>query len=457
MQGTKYTSKKSILERAKEAIGIPLRDIDTTGRLATGKGAVGTVVEESWFGYSPNSESEPDFPEAGVELKVIPYLRGKAGIHAKERLVCNIIDYNEEYKKTFRTSSFWHKCQTILLMVYENIKDCPKGDYMISKALLFTVPDEDLAIMEHDWQIIMDKIRAGRAHEISEGDTMYLGACTKGATAEKSLRSQPFSDIKAKQRAYSLKQSYVSQILQKYVFGTGEDEHIIRSVADLRQHSFEDLLIEKLRPYYGYTQAQLKERFNVVSAAKNLNGLLLSKMLGLTGHITGTDEFRKAGLIPKTIRIQRNGRIKESIPFPAFDFIKLSKETSWEDSELYSYLAPAKFMFVIFQETGAGDYVFSHVLFWNIPNTDLEEVRKVWERTVCRIREGVSLIPTSRGMSNDLPKASENPVCHVRPHARDARDRLPLPDGRMMTKQCFWLNNTYIEKQIKELGNVYNR
>ena len=450
MQGTEYKTKASLLKRGQDIIGIPLGKVDRTGRLRTGKGAVGTVVEESWFGYSPNSESEPDFPEAGVELKVIPFLRGRTGIRAKERLVCNIIDYNEEYKKTFRTSSFWHKCQTILLMAYENMKDRPKGDYTISKALLFTVPDEDLAVMERDWQIIMDKIRAGRAHEISEGDTMYLAACTKGATAEKSLRSQPFSDIKAKQRAYSLKQSYVSEILRRYVFGTEEDEHIIKTVAELKERSFEELITEKLDPYYGKTQEHLKDFFDIRSKAKNINGLLLSKMLGIKGRITSTDEFRKAGIIPKTIRIQRNGKIKESMPFPAFDFIKLSKETSWEDSELYSYLAPAKFMFVVFQENEDGAYVFSRVRFWNIPNTDLEEVQKVWERTVTVLKRGVRLTPTKNGVANDLPKASENRVCHVRPHARDAADRLPLPDGRMMTKQCFWLNSSYIKKQIME-------
>ena len=30
---------------------------------------------------------------------------------------------------------------------------------------------------------------------------------------------------------------------------------------------------------------------------------------------------------------------------------------------------------------------------------------------------------------------------------------MPLPDGRMMTKQCFWLNNTYIAEQIADLDN----
>lgn len=77
MKGTEYLTKEAVLKKGREAIGIPLKDIDKKGRLATGKGAVGTVIEESWFGYTPNSESEPDFPEAGVELKVTPYVRGE--------------------------------------------------------------------------------------------------------------------------------------------------------------------------------------------------------------------------------------------------------------------------------------------------------------------------------------------------------------------------------------------
>ena len=449
MKGTEYLTKESVLKKGREAIGIPLKDIDKKGRLATGKGAVGTVIEESWFGYTPNSESEPDFPEAGVELKVTPYVRGRGGIRAKERLVCNIINYMEEYDKTFLTSAFWHKCNTMLLMSYEHLTDRPKGDFCIDEAVLFSFPEEDLIIIEHDWQLIMEKVRNGRAHEISEGDTMYLAACTKGANAA-SVRPQPFSDIYAKQRAYSLKSSYMTQILNKYIFGSEQCERIIKDWHLLQTTTLEDYLVAKVTPYFGKTQAQLKSMFEVKTTAKNLNEVLLAKMLGIRGKIAYTEEFQKAGIVPKTIRVRKNGTIKECMSFPTFDFIELSREEEWEESELYNYLAPTKFLFVIFQENEAGELVFDRVKFWNIPNDDLEEVRTVWERTVQTIRDGVVLEETSRGVSNNLPKQSENRVSHVRPHGRDGEDKLPLPDGRMMTKQCFWLNNTYIEEQIFE-------
>ena len=449
MEGTNYTTKEAVLRRAQEVKGIPLRDIDVTGRLATGKGAIGTVIEESWFGYTPNSESEPDFPEAGVELKVTPYIRGRNGIRAKERLVCNIINYMEEYKKTFQTSAFWHKCNTMLLMSYEHLSDKPKGDFRIDEVVLFSFPKEDLVIIERDWETIINKVRAGQAHELSEGDTLYLAACTKGATAA-SVRQQPFSEIPAKQRAYSLKSSYMTQILKKYIFGNVENPRIIKSADVLYTQSFEEYIIDKVKAYYGMTQAQLKTHFGIESNAKSLNDRLLARMLNVQGNIANTEEFQKAGMLPKTIRVQSNGKIKESMSFPTFDFIELSRESAWEESELYNYLAPTKFMFVIFQERTDGQYVFDRVKFWNIPNDDLDEVGRVWSRTVQTIRKGVSLVRTSHGVSNDLPKQSESPVAHVRPHGRHAADMAPLPDGRMMTKQCFWLNNGYIEKQIKE-------
>lgn len=447
MEGTKYLTKDAILVRAQEAIGIPLRDIDKTGRLATGKGAIGTVLEESWFGYTPNSNPEPDFPEAGVELKVTPYLRGKNGIRAKERLVCDIINYMEEYKKTFETSAFWHKCNTMLLMSYEHLMNHPKGDFTVDRAILFSFPEEDLAIIRHDWEIIVEKIRNGEAHLLSEGDTLYLAACTKGVNAS-SVREQPFSDIPAKQRAYSLKSSYMTTVLRSYIFGNEENENIIKDPRVLQTNTFEDYLISQISPYYGKTQKELKDVFGIEGNPKNLNERLLARMLGIHGQILKTEEFQKANIVPKTIRVQKTDKIKESMSFPVFDFNELSQEEEWEDSQIYEMLAPTKFLFVIFKENESGEYILERVMFWNMPNRDLEEVRRVWLQTRNTIRRGVKLTPGPHGISNDLPKIINSRVAHVRPHGRNASDTLPLPDGRTMTKQCFWLNRGYIEKVI---------
>ena len=61
----------------------------------------------------------------------------------------------------------------------------------------------------------MNKINEGKAHLLSESDTKYLGACTKGSTAIKSLRRQPNNSTLAKQRAFSFKIQYMRELLRR--------------------------------------------------------------------------------------------------------------------------------------------------------------------------------------------------------------------------------------------------
>ena len=86
---------------------------------------MGQLIEKYHFHYIPNNESRPDFPEAGLELKTSPIKTLKNGeFRVKERRVLNIINYIEEYKLTWESSSFWKKNKRLLLMyyLYENKK-----------------------------------------------------------------------------------------------------------------------------------------------------------------------------------------------------------------------------------------------------------------------------------------------------------------------------------------------
>ena len=83
-----------------------------------GKGGLGTSVEYFHYDYAPNSESRPDFAEAGLELKCTPLkLLTDNSMGSKERLVLNIINFIEEADKTFETSSFWNKNKFLLTFV----------------------------------------------------------------------------------------------------------------------------------------------------------------------------------------------------------------------------------------------------------------------------------------------------------------------------------------------------
>lgn len=413
------------------------------------KGNLGQIIEERFFHYQCNSDAHADFKEAGVELKVTPFKEGKDGkISAKERLILTMIDYFKVVNENFENSHLWEKSKLILLVYYLYRQEIPYNlDYEIKYSRLFTPPEQDVKIIKHDYDIIVEKIRAGKAHELSEGDTLYLGAATK-ASSSKDRRKQPYSNELAKPRAFSFKNSYMTYVLNNYIVpGKNTYEPII---TDKTVDSFEDYVVRTVNEYKGYSVEQLCDEFLVeyVRKPKNLEAMLAYRILGIKGN--HAEEFVKANIVVKSIRIGKNNKIKESMSFPTFRFKELIEE-DWDNSTFGEYLRDTRFMFVVYKYDEDDVLRLRGCQFWNIPYQDLEvEVRSVWERTKQVLKDGLQVNVVNGVNKNNFPKASENRVSHVRPHAQNANDTYELPDGRMYPKQCFWLNNSYIYEQIND-------
>ena len=443
---------------SKSAIGKSVNDIlneeiVTVEDKDANKGGLGQLIEKYLFGMDNNSDSEPDFMPAGIELKVTPYKKIKGGkLSAKERLVLNIIDYMTEYKNTFRSSHFWYKNNKIQLLWYLWEANKDKKDLIIThEKLLELEKNEDLKQIEEDWNFIINKIREGKAHEISEADTMYLGACSKGANAL-STREQPFSDIPAMQRAFCFKNSYMTQLVRKYIGDYSNVEKILKGTND----TFNEFVFNIIAKYKGKSQNELMKEFNIDTKAKNVNSMLISRMFNVKSKLSETEEFQKAKIIPKTIRIEENGRIKESISFPYFKYTEIVNQ-DWETSDLREELETTKYMFFIFKMEN-GEYIFKGIKLWNMPEIDIEtSVMEMWKKTYNTIKTGNIVKSIENGIrKTNFVGMSENSVCHVRPHGRNASDvcKLPVVDRLTgtteYTKHCFWINNNYIRKIFDE-------
>jgi len=449
--------KKSVIDYAKLLKGKTLRQICDPVILEhnyTGKGNFGQILEKFYFGYDPNSKSEADFFEIGVELKTSPLRQLRNNEYrSKERLVLNIINYIEVVNQKFEDSDFWTKNANILLIFYLHQAGYDILDYLIKLVDEWNFPDTDLEIIRKDWELIKKKIADGKAHELSEGDTFYLGACTKGANSQ-TTRRQPFSDIPAKQRAYSLKQGYVNHIIASIANEpTGVYGKLIPSVIIAKNQTIEDVVISKFKPYYGKTVEEILAiigiQINVT--AKSFYADLTKAILGieLNQHI---EEFEKAEIMVKTVRLNDKNLPKEDISFPNFKYTEIVNE-EWEDTD-FKQILEHKFLFVFFQYEKKA-LVLRKVKFWNMPYTDILEAEKVWTRTKKIVQEGdiVKRFSVVRRFTN-FPNKSFNSVAHVRPHAKNAADTYPLPvrDKNTMaleyTKHCFWLNNTYVRDEI---------
>jgi len=431
------TDRASILAHAERLVGLSLRE--ALGELppaidfASHKGGFGNALERYYFGYEPNSRPEPDFAEAEIELKATPLKVVRKKLVAKERLVLGMIDYMTVVSEEWESSSFIKKNSHLLLVFYLHEADKDPRDYVIKIVRMWDFPAEDLEIIRQDWETIADKIRAGLAHELSEGDTLYLGACTKSSNSTV-RRSQPNSSEPAKPRAFSLKASYVNTIIG-YTLALKP----VAAVELAQGIRFEDAVAARFAPYVGLTADEIAHQLSLRTdpRPKSFYALLTKRILGLADD-DRIAEFEKADILVKTMRLMPNGRPKEDISFPAFKYVELV-EQDWESSELRSMLSK-RFFFVIYQLDRKGVPRLMGTRFWTMPMRDVEQYARVcFDETVSRIRED---------RAEYLPKKSENPAVHVRPHGRDSHDVIPTPSGRLVCKKSFWLNGTYIKKQL---------
>ena len=463
------TSAESILDFGKKLLGHSLRELHPDAKLYKGKGGLGNSVEKYHYKYEPNSEAEPDFAIAGLELKCTPLnLLKDNSMASKERLVLNIINYIEEADKNFETSSFWHKNKFLLLMFYLHQSGIDPVDMIFKLIRTWKFPEEDLKIIRDDWNKIHSLITRGKADELSEGLTFYLAACMKGSKSGVEMRKQPYSDTLAQQRAYSLKQGYINKIILssyldanlKHQLNISEkrvkslqkkysSENIVKSLKAYKKgETFEELIERKMKPYYGKTIGQLSRKFgtqfNIYK--KDVAHDVCRAIFGV--KTKKIQEFENAEISLKTVTLEANrDYVVQSMSFPYIRFVDIVSQ-EWDESDWYKTLS-SKFFFVVFRKSPDGKAnktKLEKAFFWNMPLSDLTIAKFLWNDTKKKVQNGDYSHFLTKTSKENIEKG--NDICHVRPHGIKGQT-VPTPQGTNEPPKCFWLNNDYILEIVK--------
>ncbi len=479
-------SPRSIEAYAKRLEGMTFREVLALGITPEGagrdynnagyKGGLGTLIEECYFGYKANSDQEPDFPEAGVELKSSPIDRKKDGdFSAGERLVLTMIPLDHPIEDDFFASHVWRKSEKILLVYYERNRALDKYDQVIRYVKMITPSEEDLKIIREDYEKIVSLVKAGKAEELSEGLTSYLGACTKGATAATMWVDQYYPPrAPAKKRAFCFKRSYMDYILHNRMMGAGAAESIVKDAGVLDGTTFEEYVLSLIKSHAGKTDRELCEMLGLTYAGNKAQwSQIVYALLGVRGD--RAEEFEKANVSVRTVRVEESGTIVESLSLDTFKFREIVDQ-EWEDAPLRCYFEETRFLFVSFRKCADGIRL-EDARFWNMSMGDIDgALRACWERTKSVVSAGVELTVVvgkdgkvvlckdgGPRIANNLPNKNEaGDIAHVRPHASKRGYRLEdgsvcgepdrygdeLPDGRIMTRQSFWLNNDYVMRIV---------
>lgn len=454
------TDKWSILEFSKKLLGTTLEQAIAPDVIEArkGKGRLGQLVEEYFFGYDVNSNPDADFSDAGLELKVTPLkeLKNKA-LAIKERLVCTMIDYDMDQNKPFEQSHVYLKCALMLILFYLHEADVPVQQLLFIYTVLWQIPEKDLLIMKQDYDKIISKIRAGKAHELSEGDTTYLGACRKGQKGDQDvfyhLPDGSLSTIPAPKRAFSLKTHYMRTILSFAEKSGGQGTHNTSALvqgygpnlieeSELQEKSFEDILLDRFEPYYGKSYDELVAELHApVTGAKSKYYLIANEILTENEtrgeDVRHSEEFVKSGIVIKTIRLNKNGRPAEAMSFENINYFDILNEDDWYDSRLYE-LFTGRFFFIVFKEDENGIVRLKKAFFWTMPIKDLDEAAAYW----LNIKNAVK---NNHISPEYFYRESDHKKFHVRPKGKNASDLTANPNGGMAKKYCYWFNHDYIK------------
>lgn len=211
-----------------------------------------------------------------------------------------------------------------------------------------------------------------------------------------------------------------------------------------------------LEEYKDFETDELARCFDVSMQAKNSLNVLTKRMLEYVGAKSIISEQIQESLVVKTVKLDKYGRLKESMSFPTFKYIDLVKE-DWMQSSLRKLFYDKTYAFVVYQNVGKLLYL-KKIMLWQMPLDVLDEsVKLVWDKMRECLQSGniVKYIDDSGRFFTFFPTSTDNPYVHVRPHAQNRDDTYDLPVRDKLTgllrypKHCFWLNRTYVLRIIE--------
>ncbi|MFT8640259.1 Sau3AI family type II restriction endonuclease [Bifidobacterium sp.] len=476
-QGTSFTSLSEVEKLLKEAEGKSFRELDETnrGKSLGNKGSLGQIIEESVLHYGINSDPEADISVGNTryEIKVTPVhfvgRKNRRRLVSKERLVMDIINYLKLPREVFDTSTFWKKAKNLIVIYYADTRTDKRkesrADCKVIKSFIFQYLKDDLSTIKQDWNKIHQEVSEGHADLLSEADTNYLAACTKGQTAASSIREAPGPQgqgrIRAKQRAFSFKQSYMTSKVHQLLGDLPE----VSRLDQPKEQPLEEFIKNTIGRVAGSTVADLASRYNldIHSTAKDFNSKLAFRILGTDRNsVSQVEQFTAANVSTiKSVVTYSRGFPMEHMSFPVIkesEWNDIAGTSPWEESSFYNFFANNRFLIVVFHSDGINrravgkEYdTLQGGFLWNMPKQDIDNyVKPVWLqlRTLLNSPEGLGY-----HSHNLLPGTEFNQVFHIRPHARNGQDCVTLPNGERITKQAFWLDRRYLGRVIqKNLG-----
>lgn len=344
---------------------------------------------------------------------------------------------NEE----FEFSKLLFKNKKILIIWYRYEENTNYADMEITDYQLYDL-SQDEEIIKNDFYIIKDMVVKGEAHNLSEGQTSYLGACTKGASSKDRI-PQPNSTETAKPRAFCLKNSYMTGIFRALLFGN----QINTEIATFK--TIEEYLFNILKYYMGKTQLEI---YNMITGEdytnkipKNISKMISDRLIGKDEELKNKNElFKKTTYIIKNLPVYPTN---EPVERMSFRNLKISEfEKSWEKSDWKQYFEEVTLLVICFEAENNkiknGYRKLKEIKTISFTDKDLENIKKAYEMVQYAIKnEDIDLLP--------YPNSYENQIIEIAPKGVKGDDAYHNFFKNNTTKTTFMLSKDFLEEKLK--------
>lgn len=233
------------------------------------------------------------------------------------------------------------------------------------------------------------------------------------------------------------------------------------SAAELVNHSFEGILCGRFEHYLGMDYRQISESLGikVKQTEKSRYASVARQILyrGLSSEDCA-EELRKAGIKIKTIRLQKNGTVREHMSFECINYQEIYETEDWIDSKWYEIIT-TRYMFVVFREvedetwTSEPRFILDKMFFWTMPASDYALAEEYWNNIKNNVMADTLLNSSDDKRANSFWTLKDKKYFHVRPKAKNSDDITYSPiSNTPVPKKAYWFDNRYLRR---ELMNAY--
>lgn len=210
-------SIEQLLKTANELAGLTLGDIasgydiQVPNDFKREKGWTGQLLEHC-LGAKAGSTPQQDFPDLGIELKTIPI--DSNGAPLETTYVC-FAHLTNVAGISWQQSNVKNKLNCVLWIPIEGERHIPPAKRRIATPLLWRPTQQQLALLQQDWEELMDMISLGEVEQITarHGQAMQLRPKAADGSALTEAVGADGSRIKTRPRGFYLRKSFTHQIL----------------------------------------------------------------------------------------------------------------------------------------------------------------------------------------------------------------------------------------------------